>query len=562
MSHSRLIPFLVFAALIAPAGAFPSEAASLLKAHFLKGYRYGLQGSHERALSHLSVIRDLDAGMRDYVLFYLGRELMESGRCGEAASVFQELTEKYPDSRWSSSEAGALRQNEKCPSPVPAVRPPQGSDCSDIPSPAEKADCYFARKQYGQAKEIYRRLGLGLGSAHLTRLSQSAARSQDFETALWANRALRERYPGTAIAREAHRKIAFLHQDSGNYKEAIPVLQDLASTARHPHERRPYLERIAWCHFRLGNYPEAVGGFDAALSEGETPFSLYWKGRSLERMEKKGEGKDLFRSVAEIYPGSYYGLRALERLFRSPLSLNDWWPQVPGGLRWRRTVESAEDSPELLRIQELTWLGLFADAEIEIRRLRARSGLPLPSDSKKLKRKGDKFIHERRLVEVESQDYLLPHADSLFAGMKRSQSGLDPFLLYGMMRQESRFRESVVSPAGAVGLLQIMPGTAQKLARESGWGAYQNGWLYDPVTNIELAVRYLRKLSGLFEGKWYAVAASYNAGEGVVSEWLRRKPGLPEEEFIEEIPYQETREYVKKVYTNWKAYRFIYGVDK
>lgn len=138
---------------------------------------------------------------------------------------------------------------------------------------------------------------------------------------------------------------------------------------------------------------------------------------------------------------------------------------------------------------------------------------------------------------------------------------IDPFLLYGMMRQESRFRESVVSPAGAVGLMQIMPGTGRKLARDAAWDDYDTTWLYDPVTNIELAVLYVRQLAGLFDGRWYAIAASYNAGEAVVREWVNLRKGLSEEEFIEEIPYQETRNYVKKVYANWKAYRFIYGAD-
>ena len=215
--------------------------------------------------------------------------------------------------------------------------------------------------------------------------------------------------------------------------------------------------------------------------------------------------------------------------------------------------------PALQRIYELASLGLFHDAEIEVRRVRGRLRIPLPPDPKKIKKGREGFFFEARHLEAEHPDYMIPYADFTFSGIHKT--AVDPFLLYAMMRQESRFRDSVVSPAGAVGILQIMPGTGRRLAKEAGWSDYQPDWLYDPVTNIELAVKYIKKLSDLFDGKWYAIAASYNAGEHVVKEWVAQRKGLPEEEFIEEIPYSETRDYVKKVYTNWRAYRFIYGAD-
>ena len=78
------------------------------------------------------------------------------------------------------------------------------------------------------------------------------------------------------------------------------------------------------------------------------------------------------------------------------------------------------------------------------------------------------------------------------------------------------------------------------------------------MTNIELATLYIRKLSEEFNDRWYLVAAAYNAGEGVVANWSQVWQKLPEEEFIEEIPYEETKEYVKRIYANWTAYRWIY----
>jgi len=141
---------------------------------------------------------------------------------------------------------------------------------------------------------------------------------------------------------------------------------------------------------------------------------------------------------------------------------------------------------------------------------------------------------------------------------RRNQVPLDVWLIDAMIRQESHFREQVVSPVGAVGLLQVMPLTGKRVARENRWVDFDKKWLYEPITNIELAVLYLKKLCMILDSRWYAVVAAYNAGEHVVSDWLKQRPDLSEEEFIEEIPYGETREYVKKVYTNWQAYKRIY----
>ena len=568
-ANSAGISFIVIVTLnliLAPASF--ADNLQILKKEFLKGYKYTQERSpkQDKALRHFRKVRDLDVAMRDYILFYLGRALRDQKECEEARQAFRELAENYPESRWVPLAALQANAAEDCP---PLALQPLSEErwgCEEVPSPVEKADCFFRSKSYRKAKELYKTLSRqdrgrgGQGIFYLTRLSQAAARSQDFDTAIRANETIRSRYPDIEAAREAHRKTAFLYQDAGDYRRAIPVLRELLEKGRTPQERRLYQERIGWCHFRLEQYAEAVDSFDAALRENEAPFSLYWKGRSLERMGEKDRAHELFHNLTDIYRGSYYGVRALERLYGQappPSVLREWWN--PSHLRWEKETESVEESPALQRIYELASLGLFHDAEIEVRRVRGRLRIPLPPDPKKIKKGREGFFFEARHLEAEHPDYMIPYADFTFSGIHKT--AVDPFLLYAMMRQESRFRDSVVSPAGAVGILQIMPGTGRRLAKEAGWSDYQPDWLYDPVTNIELAVKYIKKLSDLFDGKWYAIAASYNAGEHVVKEWVAQRKGLPEEEFIEEIPYSETRDYVKKVYTNWRAYRFIYGAD-
>ncbi len=120
-------------------------------------------------------------------------------------------------------------------------------------------------------------------------------------------------------------------------------------------------------------------------------------------------------------------------------------------------------------------------------------------------------------------------------------------LLYGISRQESAFAPTVVSPAGAMGIMQLLPTTAVETARKSGLRRPVRKQLLLPETNIKLGSRYLAGLLERFEGNRAVAAAAYNAGPTRTSQWLRRKPADPIDIWIESIPYKETRAYVKNV---------------
>ncbi len=372
----------------------------------------------------------------------------------------------------------------------------------------------------------------------LKRLSQSAARIQDFEGAIAANWELIEKFPRHREVIEALERIAFLHQDSGNFHEAIPIYARLLPKIKKSSERDEIRQKVGWCFYRLGQYPAAIETWEAM--EEETAPSLYWQARSWERRGNARRGRELDRQVIEKWPRSYSALRALARLSGSErrARMTEWWPDRVK-LRWKKEETPLDFSEEAERIIVLRELGLPQEAEVEIRRLRA----------------------EQREVEIrqtpEEGDYRIPYAGFLFPEAKQRGLPIDPRLVYAMMRQESHYEAGRRSRAGALGLLQLMPRTAERMAQELRWADFQTEWLLEPVTNIELALAYLKKLSRLFDD-WYEIVAAYSAGEGSVAEWRRQRRGMGEEEFIEEIPYDETRDYVKKVYANWQAYRWIY----
>jgi soluble lytic murein transglycosylase len=154
--------------------------------------------------------------------------------------------------------------------------------------------------------------------------------------------------------------------------------------------------------------------------------------------------------------------------------------------------------------------------------------------------------------------YAWPSAYSDLVDEATSQPGsVDPELVYSIMREESGYRAAVVSPVGARGLLQIMTTTGERLARSTGLKSFQADDLFEPRTNIGLGSYYLGELSKRFDGRLSASIASYNAGPEAVSEWTP-KPQANDDEWVESIPYDQTRSYVKRVLRSLHAYRILY----
>jgi soluble lytic murein transglycosylase len=134
--------------------------------------------------------------------------------------------------------------------------------------------------------------------------------------------------------------------------------------------------------------------------------------------------------------------------------------------------------------------------------------------------------------------------------------GLDPALVFGVMRRESSFRPDARSAAGAEGLLQLRPATAERLAAILGLPG--GARLDDPRTNVTLGTHYLALLVARF-GDPAAAAAAYNAGPAAAAAWATARAGMPLDAWVESIPYRETRQYVKIVMSEWAAYRALEG---
>lgn len=327
--------------------------------------------------------------------------------------------------------------------------------------------------------------------------------------------------------------------------------------------------RLGWTAYRQGRYDEAVKYFDLliARTQGDPIDQLrprYWRARALAR-QGDARAESEFASIARTFPFTYYGWRSRSR--------------TSGALGVASVVaplDSARRIPPsaLARAHILLEAGLIDAARDEVALLSERArALSDRLELAQLASDAGDFSRAQGLVvgaynttlargpQPRYEDlwwYAWPFAyASLVDDATRGPGGVDPALVYAIMREESGYRAKVVSPVGARGLMQIMPTTGQRLAESMGLDAYDDEDLFEPQTNIALGSHYLAQLSKQFDGRLSAAIASYNAGPEAVSEWARTAPA-DDDEWVESIPYDQTREYVRRVLRSMHAYRVLY----
>ena len=139
--------------------------------------------------------------------------------------------------------------------------------------------------------------------------------------------------------------------------------------------------------------------------------------------------------------------------------------------------------------------------------------------------------------------------------------GQDPYFIAAIIREESQFQAAALSPAGARGVMQVMPQTGEWVARNVSVPGFDRSRLFEPDTAINVGTWYIGHLMKRFKGDPLFVAAAYNAGPEAVTSWLSRNgsAGMERDVFVESIPFTETRGYVKKVLRNYAEYKRIYG---
>ena len=287
-------------------------------------------------------------------------------------------------------------------------------------------------------------------------------------------------------------------------------------------------------------------------AEQRDPTWVYWKARALQALGRDSQDGDAMRAMAqELMAGlagqmHFYGKLASEEL-GVPIAM----PPRPAPLTAAER-ETAARLPGLARALQLIALGLRNEGVREWNyTLRGMSDRELMAAAQVAcdREIWDRCINtsDRTKVEVDmAQRFPTPHSKEVQA--RAREIGLDPAYVYGLIRQESRFVMDARSPVGASGLMQIMPATARWTARKMGL-AYTPDMITDRDTNLRIGTGYLKLVLDDFGGSQAMAAAAYNAGPGRPRRW-REGPVLEVAAWAENIPFAETRDYVKKVLSN------------
>jgi soluble lytic murein transglycosylase len=364
---------------------------------------------------------------------------------------------------------------------------------------------------------------------------------------------------------------AWLPFDAGRHVEALAAFEALAARGARTSRAAQVRWFVGWNNYRLGRFVEAAAQF--AQLGAEFPEvrdkALYWQARSAERAGQQ-EAARLYARLVRDAPLDWYGVLARTR---SGASLPA--PPPPAAPPLRTTPTS---HVRLRRAERLLSAGLAQAAVWEIdavpssaRRRRpsgevladlyARAGAPRAALRAAAQHLGTRLSSPPVAADVALARHLYPRAFADVVRDRAAATRLPAVLVWGLMRQESEFEPDARSHAGAIGLLQVMAPTAARTAALREEPPPSEEELATPAVNVALGTHYLRALIDKFAGQVVPALAAYNGGPPNVTKWLEREGTLPLDEFVEEIPFLESREYVKKVLGNSVVFGWLYGED-
>ncbi|GEM_PF-5969970 len=453
-----------------------------------------------------------------------------------------------------------------------------------------RASIYLLLRRYAQAAEEIERLERLVKPAADPQLlydkAKALSRLDRDSDAIGIYIQIWQNHPQSTLAPLSLHRAGRIYQLDLHHGEAIRTFRELIRNYPDHELARDALFQVGWIYYLKKKYKKAYEYLDKIpVLENEPVFNsrtLYWKAKALERLKKKNQAREIEQYIIKRYPYTSYAC-----------FLQGYFPKDQGNGN-PSTRPKAPNSPGLSRplpgtgarlslASELVNLGLWQDATEELICIEDKRGL---SESEilaiaQLYEQTGNYFRSHRLVYNHFSDrlekslksypdharlaYPLAYADLVEKQARKND--LDPFLIMAVIYAESRYKPDVRSRAGALGLMQLMPATAKRMAKELGDKGFRKNQLTLPEVNLRYGCYHLAKLITEYQaekqdkpGALVQALASYNAGKKQVREWNKtyEKFNLTPEEFIEIIPFSETRIYVRKVLGLYAIYRTIY----
>ena len=456
--------------------------------------------------------------------------------------------------------------------------------------PAARADRGFAkafsarlgteRDRFEHASVLFR---LGRYRDAATQFAKVVSRPYAGQAAYQRARSLLRAGQGDAARSELERVRTAFASDTAAAALALYLLADLATDNDRDAEARTLFRELVRRYPTSTQAPEAA--FRAALiafisgdartagreldtlalrkgPNSEVLAAMYWSGRARWAAGDTSGARQRWRAVIARDPLSYYSLTSARRLGEAP-----WAPRSNAyGIPRIAEIDSA-----MARFSMLDQIGMPTEARFELDRLTAEA----PKSAERLLATAfamNSYDEAPRGIRLAGQFFardtgrrddaalfkvVYPFAWYGALRMESARRNLDFALVAAIIRQESSFNPRAVSPAGAVGLMQLMPGVARELARSLNYPLWDNALLFQPDVNVQLGVIHFAGSMRRYDELAHALAA-YNAGGTRVARWLKKAGASDPEIFIERIPYTETRDYVRIVERNRAMYEALY----
>jgi soluble lytic murein transglycosylase len=388
---------------------------------------------------------------------------------------------------------------------------------------------------------------------------------------------MEQRFPESPWLAEALYTSGNMYLLRKDYPQAIVYYGELAK--RFPgHRYAPSSHwKAAWLNYRLGNYSEAAVLFDKqiALYEGgkEIPAALYWRGRLYADQEHQpAMAAAYYQTISRVFEHYYYAQMARQRLAEmgqvTPADVamlsNIHREEIPA-----LTDDVPEDDEHVIKARLLANAGLNEYIPAEIQAADGSDQWGAFAEADIYASDGETF-RAMRVLKRALPFYTSAPIDTIPMGYWKilfpqqywssieqgaAKNGLDPYMVASLIRQESEFNPGAISGANAWGLMQLLPSVGRSMAKEEGIRHFNEVELLNPDTNIRLGSRYLKQTLDKFDGQAAYAFAAYNAGDSRVTDWqsIGKYHGM--DEFVESIPFTETRDYVQAILRNESIYR-------
>ena len=395
-----------------------------------------------------------------------------------------------------------------------------------------------------------------------------------------------EKYSWSALADDALYDLGWVQENEKLYDKAIASYRRLTTQYTHSDRLPRAYWRIGWIQFRNERYTDSIATFKT-LQKGFPHDSWakaahFWIAKTYERQNRLKEAETVYSKIAQASHW-YYSGRAKEHLKRLRSKTDgSIKPEVLVAPRARVTVNSPAwkniGSNKTPRVQQLMRLKLFEDALTELKGLIKRDNSNLRDDYynlilclEKLKKFQQAHGYADRLsrfqplhgknnaIPIELYRLLYPLYYTDLLQKHTTKYEIDPLFVASMIREESRYNADIVSYAGAIGLMQIMPANGPEFASRLKIPRFSTKMLYNPDINIQMGTWYMKSLMNQFDNNHALVAGAYNGGPGRMRRWIKAKQIPDLDEFIEDIGIDQTRRHIKKVIDSYIIYQQLYS---